>query len=195
MESTYIVFPISILMTAIFMQLGSYLIERGLDPRLQTAIGGAFLVAPLFICSYTKSFGLFVTVYSILIGFAFGLLYMAALKNSWQYFPSKKGMISGLILSCYSVGAIVWTLITKYIANPNNEKPLEILQIGDKKEYFYTADQDVVKNVPQMFRTLAFIYIGMIALSVVLINKRKSLEAPEGYRSLDHKHTFNDALG
>ena len=59
-------------------------------------------------------------MYSVLIGLGFGLLYMTALKNSWQYFPSKKGLISGLILSCYTVGAILWTIITKSIANPNN---------------------------------------------------------------------------
>jgi len=40
MESTYVVFPITILMTAIFMQLGSYMIEKGVNPRLQTALGG-----------------------------------------------------------------------------------------------------------------------------------------------------------
>jgi OFA family oxalate/formate antiporter-like MFS transporter len=172
MESTYVVFPITILMTAIFMQLGSYMIEKGVNPRLQTALGGICLVLPLILCSFTKSFGLFVTFYSVFIGLAFGLLYMPALKNSWQYFPSKKGLISGLILSCYSIGAILWTIITKTVANPSNERPQEILQIGDKKEYFYDENSDVVKNVPQMLRILAYIYLAMVTVSMILINKR-----------------------
>jgi hypothetical protein len=34
MESTYIIFPIMILVGAIFMQIGSLLIERGLHPKI-----------------------------------------------------------------------------------------------------------------------------------------------------------------
>ncbi len=68
---------------------------------------------------------------------SFGLLYMPGLKNAWQYFPSKKGLISGIILSSYSVGAIFWILITKAVANPRNESPMEIYIIEGKKESFY----------------------------------------------------------
>ncbi len=87
-------------------------------------------------------------MYAVVGGMSLGILYMPGLKNSWQYFPSKKGLISGLILSCYSGGAILWTLLTKAVANPNNEKPMEKFKIEDKIEFFYLPDQDVVKNVP-----------------------------------------------
>ena len=127
----------------------------------------------LYICSYIKGFALFIFMYSVVIGMSFGLLYMPGLKNAWQYFPSKKGFISGLVLSCYSVGAILWTLITKAVANPRNEKPLEIYKFEDKTEYFYYPEQDVVKNVPQMLRLLAYIYFGMNFVSVILIQRRK----------------------
>ncbi len=127
MESTYVIFPMTITMGAIFMQLGSFLIEKGMNPRIQTGLGGICLVSPLIICSYTTNFTLFVFTYSVMIGLAFGLLYMPSLKNSWQYFPNKKGLISGIILSCYSVGAIAWTLITKSVANPTNEKPQDVI--------------------------------------------------------------------
>ena len=140
MESTYIIFPIMILVGAIFMQIGSLLIERGLHPKIQTAIGGICIVLPLFVCSYITNLALFVALYSTLIGAGFGLLYMPALKNSWQYFPSKKGLISGLILSCYSIGAILWVVTTMQLANPHNQKPGEIYINGDKKENFYKAD-------------------------------------------------------
>ena len=112
MEDTYIVFPITITMGAIFMQLGSVLIEK-IHPRIQMLIGGLCISIPLFICSYTTSFGLFVFLYSVIIGLGFGLLYMPALRNSWAFFPSKKPLLSGLILSFYSVGAIVWVILTK----------------------------------------------------------------------------------
>ena len=49
---------------------------------------------------------------------------MPALKNSWVYFPSRKGLVSGIILSFYSIGSIIAVVVTQYIANPGNEKPV-----------------------------------------------------------------------
>lgn len=73
---------------------------------------------------------------------------MTALKNAWQYFPSKKGLLSGVILASNSVGAILWTVLAKAVANPRNEKPMETLKLEGSTEYFYLPDQDAVKNVP-----------------------------------------------
>ena len=124
METTYIIFPITILMAAIFMQLGSFMNER-VNPKLQVFLGGMLLCSSLYICSYIKNYVLFISIYSVVVGMSFGILFMPGLKNAWQYFPSKKGLISGLVLSCFSLGAILWTIITKAVANPKNEKPLE----------------------------------------------------------------------
>ena len=120
-------------------------------------------------CSFTNNYVLFIAIYGTFIGLGFGLLYMTALKNAWQYCPSKKGLISGLILSCYSLGSIVWTNLTKHVANPNNEKPKEYPVDGGKSEYYFDENSDVVKNVPQMFRILAYCNAGMILVSVILI--------------------------
>jgi hypothetical protein len=100
---------------------------------------------------------------------SFGLLYMTGLKNAWQYFPSKKGLLSGIILSCNSVGAICWTILSKAVANPRNEKPMENFKFENNVEFFYLPDQDAVKNVPEMLRLLSYIFFGMIVVSVFLI--------------------------
>jgi MFS family permease len=147
MESTYIVFPITITMGAIFMQLGSIMIEK-IHPRIQMAIGGSAVVLPLFVCSYSQNYYLFIFMYAVVLGFGFGVLYMVSLRNAWQFFPNKKGMLSGLIMSFYSVGAIVWVLITKSIANPNNLKPDDHQQFGDVTEDFFSQNSPVVANVP-----------------------------------------------
>lgn len=114
-------------------------------------------------------------MYAVVIGAGFGILYMVALRNAWSYFPSKKGMISGLIMSCYSVGAIIWVIITKQIANPDNIKPDIIIILEDKKEKFYSPDSEIVKNVPLMLRTLGYIYLSFIVMAVALVNKRNTL--------------------
>jgi hypothetical protein len=75
-------------------------------------------------------------------------------------------------MSCYSVGAIIWVIVTKQIANPKNLKPREDKPSGDVDEYFYSPQSDVVANVPTMLRTLAYIYLVMIILSFLLVNRR-----------------------
>lgn len=136
------------------------------------AIGGSAIAIPLLACSYIKNYWVFVFLYSVVIGFGFGLLYMVSLRNAWQFYPSKKGMISGLIMSCYSVGAVLWVILTKQIANPQNLKPDLNVKVGDEMEHFFTPNSDVVKNVPMMLRTLGFIYLGMIVLATIFVNKR-----------------------
>ena len=130
-------------------------------------------------------------MYAVVIGAGFGILYMVALRNAWSYFPSKKGMISGLIMSCYSVGAIIWVIITKQIANPDNIKPDIIIILEDKKEKFYSADSEIVKNVPLMLRTLGYIYLSFIVMAVALVNKRNTLPIVKKFSNI----TVHNNLG
>jgi hypothetical protein len=70
------------------------------------------MILPLFFCAQTTDFYLFIGLYSFGTGYGFGILYMPALKHSWLYFPSRKGLISGVILSFYSLGSIIALIIT-----------------------------------------------------------------------------------
>lgn len=110
-------------------------------------------------------------------------------------------MLSGIIMSCYSVGAIVWVLITKAIANPNNLKPDDHQKVGDVTEDFFMADGPVVANVPRMLRTLGFVYMVMIILAVVLVNKRvmpeveqKHLPMMDGFVTTGKETEFSNSV-
>ena len=145
--TAFLVFPFTILTGSLFMQLGSYLIDK-MHPKLQMLIGGFFFALPVFICSYVKSFVLFAILYSIVLGFGFGLIYMLPIRNAWLFYPEKKGMVSGLILSCYSIGAIAWIFISTAVANPNNEPAALHVKVGKNEEHLFYPDSDVADNVP-----------------------------------------------
>jgi hypothetical protein len=81
-------------------------------------------------------------------------------------------MLSGIIMSFYSVGAILWVIITKQIANPDNLKPDEIVHVHGKDEKFFSKDSSIVGQVPIMLRTLGFIFAGLIIIATITINKR-----------------------
>jgi len=61
-----------------------------------------------FSSSFITNASFFIWFYAILLGSAFGFLYLPALRNAWQYFPKKKGLLSGLIISCQPAGGILW---------------------------------------------------------------------------------------
>ena len=141
-----------------------------MHPRVQTLIGGLGLILPLILCSYTTNYYLFMFLYSFGTGFSFGILYMPALKHSWVYFPSHKGLVSGIILSFYSIGSIIAVILTQYVANPDNVSPVFDYK---KDEYIYPPESEVTQAVPRMLRTLAWLYGAMIVLSCVLISSRR----------------------
>jgi len=142
-------------------------------------IGGILFSAPVFICSFVKSFILFALLYSIILGFGFGFIYILPLKNAWLFYPNRKGMISGLILSCYSIGAIAWIFISTAIANPNNESPSLHIFVGENEEKLFEPYSTVAENVPFMLQVLSYIFIAMALLSTLLISKKDEALMPK----------------
>lgn len=141
-----------------------------MHPRVQTMIGGLGLILPLILCSYTTNYYLFMFLYSFGTGFSFGILYMPALKHSWVYFPSHKGLVSGTILSFNSIGSIIAVIVTQSVANPDNVSPVFDYQ---KDEYIYPPESEVTQAVPRMLRALAWLYGAMVVLSCMLISSRR----------------------
>ena len=82
-------------------------------------------------------------------------------------------MVGGIILSCYSFGAILWSFISAKLANPENESPLEKIPVGDAYELEYTSDSHVINHVPTMIRICGEIFMFMALLAILLINKRQ----------------------
>ena len=112
-------------------------------------------------------------------GFGVGLIYILPLKNAWLFYPNRKGMISGLILSCYSIGAIAWIFISTAIVNPNNESPSLHIFVGENEEKLFEPYSTVAENVPFMLQVLSYIYIVMTLLSTLLISKKDEALMPK----------------
>ena len=57
----------------------------------------------------------------IIFGIAIGFSYIGITKNSWYYYPEKKGFISGIILFGYGGSSMIFSGFADKIINPNNE--------------------------------------------------------------------------
>ena len=87
---------------------------------------------------------------------------MLPIKNAWLFYPKRKGLVSGLILASKSMGSIAWSLLATYLANPNNLSPDLIIDIGNgQKEKLFSADSEIVANVPRMLCTLSIFIFNL----------------------------------
>jgi hypothetical protein len=94
-------------------------------------------------------------LYAVVLGFGYGITYMLPIKNAWLFYPKRKGLVSGCILASKSMGSIAWSLLATFLANPNNLSPDLIIDIGNnQKEKLFSADSEVVANVPRMLCNL-----------------------------------------
>eukprot|EP00347_Sterkiella_histriomuscorum_P010404 403376433 len=177
-SDVFIMYPVNIFMGACFMQLGSKLIGK-IDPKIQLLIGGFTFSTSLFLMSLTSNYYVFFFLFSFMNSFGFGMVYMLPVRNAWLFYPRKKGMVSGLILSCYSIGAILWTFQTTYLVNSENELPTQKIQNGLETEILFGSESYVVQNVPNMLRQISFIYFSLVFVAVLCISKKHDHETDQ----------------
>lgn len=149
LSQTFLVFPMTLSMGALAMQLGSVLLDY-LHPRVHLLIGGSLFVFSILISSFMESFYSFLLFYAVFTGLGYGIIYMLPLKSAWSFFPGKKGTIGGLILASHSFGAIGWSFYTATYINPFNESPSLYINVGNTLEVLYSPDSGPVKNVKGM---------------------------------------------
>jgi len=88
------------------MQAGNKLMDH-MSPRLQVCLGGMIWVCAVFCAQFPESFTGFFLVYSVMGGIGFGIIYFVPLLCAWSYFPTKRNLVAGVILMCFSLNAIL----------------------------------------------------------------------------------------
>ena len=83
----------------------------------------------------------------------------------WEWWPERKGTVTGLVVACFGFGALVFSFICQGIVNPENEQPEE-LPNGESM-----FSEDIAESVPSMFKVMGFTWIGLGVLSALLIKR------------------------
>jgi len=82
--------------------------EQRWNPKLIIALGGGVALAGIFISSFTTSLMAFVCSYGIMCGIGVGITYFVPLVCAWEYFPERKGLVTGIIVGAYGFGAFIY---------------------------------------------------------------------------------------
>jgi len=109
---------------------------------------------------------MFLLLYGACNGIGCGMCYMTPLVCAWEYYPERKGLVTGLILSAYGGSTFFFSFLSTYLCNPTNEKPTIK---GDQITYFAP---DVADRMPMMLRTLVYVWSGFVVLGVALVSRK-----------------------
>lgn len=77
-------------------------------PRVALAIGGVLYGSGLILSSFVTSPGLLYITYGVITGAGVGFVYVCPLSTLIKWFPSKKGMITGLAVGVFGGGSIIF---------------------------------------------------------------------------------------
>ena len=119
------------------------------------------MLSAILISSYQTNWVVYLFLYACLYPIGIGICYFVPLVCGWEYYPKRKGFVSGLIMCGFGMGAFAFGFISTAIANPNNEKP------GDDK-YF---PRDVADNVPKMFQICVALWAVLCVISILTISR------------------------
>lgn len=109
-------FSILLAVLSIGSTIGGKLQDK-IGPRLTVIIGGFILALGFFLASFTgpsASWMLWIT-YGVLGGFGMGFIYSTTIACAQKWFPDKRGLITGVIVSALGFGGVVFTPVVESI--------------------------------------------------------------------------------
>ena len=116
--------------------------------------------------AYTEEIGPYLACYTLMNGIGSGMCYMVPLICGWEYFPKKRGLVTGICLGGYGFGSFIFSQVSSAIVNPGKDKPI------DDPTYdinFYS--ESVALRVPKMIRQLVYMWIGLWLIGLVLVSR------------------------
>nr|WP_245402855.1 OFA family MFS transporter [Peribacillus muralis] len=83
--------------------------------RSLIAFAGIVLGAGLIASSFVSSLLVLYITAGVIVGFADGLAYITSLSNLIKWFPERKGLISGISVSAYGMGSLLFKYINTWL--------------------------------------------------------------------------------
>jgi MFS family permease len=156
-------------------------------------------VAGVYGSSFTQNISIYLFLYCVPNGIGCGMCYFVALICGWEHYPNRKGLVTGCILAGYGFSSFIFSLLSTKLVNPDG-KDAEIPGPTPDVNFFEPV---VADRVPYMIQTLCYIWVGLVTVATVLINrpdklsddvafaaaKETSLVEPTGDTSEDDKYT------
>ena len=73
-----------------------------------------------FFATMVENFTAFFWLYSMSWSLLIGISYMVSIHHGWLWFPERPGLISGLVIGGFGLGALIFDNVSTYLINPMN---------------------------------------------------------------------------
>ena len=84
-------------------------------------MGATISLTGVYASSYTKSVGPYLAFYCLMNGLGCGMCYMVPLICGWEWFPDKRGLVTGTTLGGYGFGSFIFSQVSTHLVNPDNK--------------------------------------------------------------------------
>lgn len=157
--------------TALGMQGATYILggitTKYIGAQRTCLFGGYALVLGVFLSSMVTSLKGLTFTYGVMFGIGLGFSYVSPIGCASSWNPSRKGLITGVIVAGFGGGAFIFQFISSAVLHQGVTD--ESSERNKLVNGYYSPESDIVKNVPQMFFVLSICYFVMITLGCFLL--------------------------
>ena len=145
-------------------------LEERVGVRMTILMGCAIMSSGVFLTYYTIQYSMALTTltYGFMFGLGIALAYAPPMAVAMKWFPRKKGLVNGIIVGGFGLGAFIFNTVQTTYLNPHNLSP-------DGNGYFTLKQNDVLERVPSVFLLLG--KLMSMSISVLL-----SVRCPNYFR-------------
>ena len=130
------------------------------------AAGGLTGLSLILLATYQAQFWAFAVLYVVGFGFCNGMTYMVPVHHGWLWFPERPGLVSGLVIGGFGLGALIYNSVCQSLINPEN------VSVGVDGRF----PDEINEKFPTMMRTIWLCWLSMAAVSMLLIHSGEAEE-------------------
>jgi len=139
------------------------------SPTIIITFGTTLALGGIFASTFVTNFYAFMILFGFYYGVGIGVCYLVPLACTWEYFPKRKGLISGIIIGGFGFGAFFFGFISFALVNPENAEP-DVEVDGGK---IFGPDTTQAQLAPRMIRINCAIWLVMVLISIALIRRKQ----------------------
>ncbi|XP_076323954.1 apicoplast pyruvate carrier 1-like isoform X2 [Tachypleus tridentatus] len=145
----------------LMMPFGGVL-EHRYGARVTCFIGCLIFSSCIALSTFAIKSGFVATaaVYGFLSSCGLGFAYVAPLANGMKWFPHRKGLVNGIVVGGFGLGALIFNQIQTGFLNPENKSP-------ENDGYF--EDAEILDRVPKMFLLLGGVYAAIELIGCIIL--------------------------
>jgi len=145
----------------LFMTVSGHMEEK-IGIRMTILVGCSLMSSGVFLTYFTIQHSMWLTTFSygLMFGVGTALAYAPPMGVAMRWYPKKKGLVNGVIVGGFGLGAFIFNQIQTAYLNPWNRSL-------DSSGFF--TDNEILERVPSVFLLLGSMYTVMQLLAIVLI--------------------------